>query len=45
MGVEAIHESLGRHNGNKPQAAEELGISVKTLYNKLNQSSLMSKSA
>ena len=43
--MQAIHEALGRHNGNKPQAAEELGISVKTLYNKLNQSGPLSKSA
>ncbi|MBN1395300.1 MAG: sigma-54-dependent Fis family transcriptional regulator [Pirellulales bacterium] len=33
----AIREALDRHNGNKPRAAEELGISLKTLYNKLNQ--------
>lgn len=33
----AIHEALSRHNGNKPKAAEELGISLKTLYNKLSQ--------
>jgi len=35
----AIHEALDRHRGNKPKAAEELGISLKTLYNKLNQES------
>ena len=35
--MRAIYESLDRHQGNKPEAAEELGISLKTLYNKLNQ--------
>lgn len=34
--LDAIHEALERNDGNKPQAAEELGISLKTLYNKLN---------
>lgn len=34
--MEAIHDSLERHDGAKPKVAEELGISLKTLYNKLN---------
>ena len=41
----AIDEALDRHQGNKPAAAEELGISLKTLYNKLNQASNLEKSA
>lgn len=40
----AIHRALDRHQGNKPGAAQELGISLKTLYNKLNQD-ISSKSA
>lgn len=32
----AIDRAIERHNGNKPAAAEELGVSLKTLYNKLN---------
>ncbi len=39
--MQAIHEALDRHDGNKPKAAEELGISLKTLYNKLNQAAAM----
>lgn len=34
--MNAIHEALDRNGGNKPKTAEELGISLKTLYNKLN---------
>jgi two-component system NtrC family response regulator len=45
MEIECIHAALERHDGNKPQAAEELGISLKTLYNKLNQAASLAKSA
>jgi two-component system NtrC family response regulator len=31
----AIERALERHDGNKPAAADELGVSLKTLYNKL----------
>ncbi len=43
--LQAIQQSLDRHSGNKPKAAEELGISLKTLYNKLNQVSQLEQSA
>ena len=43
--MQAIHEALDRHSGSKPKVAEELGVSLKTLYNKLNQSGLLEKSA
>jgi len=32
-----IQVVLERHHGNKPAASKELGISLKTLYNKINQ--------
>jgi two-component system NtrC family response regulator len=42
---QAIDEAMERHQGNKPTAAEELGISLKTLYIKLNQAAELKKSA
>jgi len=38
--MQAIYDALERYNGSKPKAAEELGVSLKTLYNKLNQATL-----
>ena len=43
--IEAIHDALDRHAGNKPKAADELGVSLKTLYNKINQAAALEKSA
>lgn len=34
-----IESALDRHHGNKTAAAQELGVSIKTLYNKLNSTS------
>ena len=34
--IEHILSVLNKHQGNKPAAANELGISLKTLYNRLN---------
>jgi two-component system NtrC family response regulator len=45
MEMEAIHDALERTGGNKPQAADQLGVSLKTLYNKLNQASNLERSA
>jgi DNA-binding NtrC family response regulator len=35
--METIQQTLEKYQGDKPQTAEELGIALKTLYNKLNQ--------
>lgn len=35
--LELIQHVLDKNGGNKPKTAEELGVSLKTLYNKLNQ--------
>ncbi len=43
--MQAIYDALDRHAGSKPKAAEELGISLKTLYNKLNQAVPLGKTA
>jgi two-component system NtrC family response regulator len=43
--MEAIQQALDRHDGNKPKAADELGVSLKTLYNKLNQASGLKEAA
>lgn len=38
--MQAIHNALDKTNGNKTAAAQQLGISLKTLYNKLNQDAI-----
>jgi two-component system NtrC family response regulator len=43
--MQAIYDALERHDGNKPRAADELGVSLKTLYNKLNQATTAIRSA
>jgi two-component system NtrC family response regulator len=43
--MQAIYEALERNNGSKPKAAEQLGVSLKTLYNKLNSVNELERSA
>jgi DNA-binding NtrC family response regulator len=43
--VQAIHAALDRNGGNKAKTAEELNISLKTLYNKLNRAASLGKTA
>lgn len=43
--IQAIHAALQRHDGSKPKAADELGVSLKTLYNKLNRADTTARSA
>ncbi|MFN0056064.1 MAG: sigma-54-dependent transcriptional regulator [Planctomycetales bacterium] len=41
--MEVILQTLDRNGGDKPRTAVELGIALKTLYNKLNQSAGLSE--
>jgi two-component system NtrC family response regulator len=45
MEQQAVQQALERHSGNRTAAAAELGISVKTLYNKLQAEDERRKSA
>ena len=43
--MDVILQVLNKHNGDKPKTASELGIALKTLYNKLNQAAELKKVA
>lgn len=43
--MQAIHQAIDRNEGNKTAAAEQLGVSLKTLYNKLNSANNLKESA
>lgn len=43
--MHAIQQAMHRNDGNKTSASEELGVSLKTLYNKLNQANSNDKKA
>jgi len=41
--MDVIHRVLDKNDGDKPKTSRELGIALKTLYNKLNQSQTKSQ--